>query len=131
MLVYLDNARSIGPTSQAGKNRGRGLNENLAREILELHTLGVRTVYTQDDVTSFAKVITGWTVIPAGQGPARGGGVKFNPRRHEPGTQTVAPQGYWGAGPDPGPRVPARLAPHPAAPQPRAAKLGPRVHAAR
>ena len=65
MLIYLDNARSIGPNSQAGKNRGRGLNENLAREILELHTLGVRTVYTQDDVTSFAKVITGWTVDPA------------------------------------------------------------------
>src|SRR6266702_7940923 len=64
MLLYLDNARSIGPTSQAGKNRGRGLNENLAREILELHTLGVRTVYSQDDVTAFAAVITGWTVVP-------------------------------------------------------------------
>src|SRR5262245_48516904 len=63
MLLYLDNARSIGPSSQAGKNRGRGLNENLAREILELHTLGVRTVYTQDDVTSFAKVITGWSIV--------------------------------------------------------------------
>jgi uncharacterized protein (DUF1800 family) len=63
MLIYLDNARSIGPNSQAGLNRRRGLNENLAREILELHTLGVRSVYSQDDVTSFAKVITGWTVI--------------------------------------------------------------------
>src|SRR6266702_6518469 len=57
MLLYLDNARSIGPNSPAGNNRGRGLNENLAREILELHTLGVRTVYTQEDVTSFANVI--------------------------------------------------------------------------
>ena len=64
MLIYLDNARSIGPNSQAGRNRGRGLNENLAREILELHTLGVRSDYTQHDVTAFAKVITGWTVIP-------------------------------------------------------------------
>ena len=57
MLIYLDNARSIGPNSLAGMQISkRGLNENLAREILELHTLGVRTVYTQDDVTSFAKV---------------------------------------------------------------------------
>ena len=61
MLVYLDNAASIGPNSVAGINSNRGLNENLAREILELHTLGVRTGYTQADVTSFAKVITGWT----------------------------------------------------------------------
>ena len=64
MLLYLDNARSIGPNSFAGVNRGRGLNENLAREILELHTLGVRTVYTQDDVTKFANRITGWTIVP-------------------------------------------------------------------
>jgi uncharacterized protein (DUF1800 family) len=48
-------------------SRGRGLNENLAREILVLHTLGVRTVYTQDDVTGLAKIITGWTVVPARQ----------------------------------------------------------------
>jgi uncharacterized protein (DUF1800 family) len=54
MLIYLDNARSIGPDSIAGRDRGKGLNENLAREMLELHTLGVRTVYTQTDVTRFA-----------------------------------------------------------------------------
>jgi uncharacterized protein (DUF1800 family) len=59
MLIYLDNYVSIGPSSVAGINRTRGLNENLAREILELHTLGVRTIYTQDDVTNFAKVLTG------------------------------------------------------------------------
>src|SRR5438093_13002222 len=53
MLIYLDNARSIGPDSMAGLRQKRGLNENLAREILELHTLGVRSVYTQGDVTSF------------------------------------------------------------------------------
>ena len=47
----------------AGINRTRGLNENLAREILELHTLGVRTGYSQDDVIGFAKVLTGWTII--------------------------------------------------------------------
>ena len=62
MLLYLDNARSIGPNSPAGQRGGKGLNENLAREILELHTLGVRTVYSQADVTRFADVITGWTV---------------------------------------------------------------------
>jgi uncharacterized protein (DUF1800 family) len=87
MLIYLDNARSIGPNSQAGISRGKGLNENLAREILELHTLGVRTVYTQDDVTGFAKIITGWTVVPARQEHA--GEFVFNPRMHEPGTQTL------------------------------------------
>ena len=64
MLIYLDNARSIGPDSPAGQRGGKGLNENLAREILELHTLGVRTVYSQADVTRFAEVITGWTVVP-------------------------------------------------------------------
>ena len=62
---------SIGPNSDEGIVRNRGLNENLAREILELHTLGVRTVYTQADVTNFAKVITGWTMLPtAGQSRA-------------------------------------------------------------
>ena len=113
MLIYLDNARSIGPNSQAGRNRGRGLNENLAREILELHTLGVRTVYTQDDVTSFAKVITGWSVIPMRQDPARGGEFTFNPRMHEPGTQTVVGKAYADAGFDQGRRVLADLARHP------------------
>src|SRR5262249_11192157 len=114
MLLYLDNARSIGPSSQAGKNRGRGLNENLAREILELHTLGVRTVYTQDDVTSFAKIITGWSVVPPAQDPAHGGEFTFNPRMHEPGTQTVISQAYADAGFDQGRRVLADLARHPA-----------------
>ena len=61
MLFYLDNTVSIGPNSVAGINRTRGLNENLAREILELHTLGVRSVYTQEDVVRFANVLTGWS----------------------------------------------------------------------
>ena len=85
MLLYLDNARSIGPNSFAGMRRGKGLNENLAREIMELHTLGVRTGYTQTDVTNFAKVITGWTIVPPRQDPERGGEFIFNPRMHEPG----------------------------------------------
>lgn len=69
MILYLDNQRSIGPNSTLGKRANRfrrdqsfGLNENLAREILELHTLGVEGGYSQDDVTTFAKVITGWSI---------------------------------------------------------------------
>jgi uncharacterized protein (DUF1800 family) len=68
MILYLDNQASMGPSSQAAtlvrRNRGRelGLNENLAREILELHTLGVDGGYTQADVTEFAKVLTGWSI---------------------------------------------------------------------
>src|SRR5207237_9716876 len=89
MLMYLDNAGSIGPNSPAGRNRGRGLNENLAREILELHTLGVRTVYTQDDVTRFANVITGWTIIRPQQDLGRAGEFTFNERMHQPGAQTI------------------------------------------
>jgi uncharacterized protein (DUF1800 family) len=114
MLIYLDNARSIGPNSVAGINRGRGLNENLAREILELHTLGVRTVYTQNDVTRFANVITGWTVIPPRQDPARGGEFIFNPRMHEPGAQMVVNKTYSDGGIDQGRAVLADLARHPA-----------------
>ena len=72
----------------------RGLNENLAREILELHTLGVRSVYTQDDVTSFAKVLTGWTIIPPAGNPEHGSEFVFNPRMHEPGPQTVIGKVY-------------------------------------
>jgi uncharacterized protein (DUF1800 family) len=58
------NLRSVGPHSTAGINQHAGLDENLGRETLELHTLGMRIVYTQDDVTGFAKVITGWTLTP-------------------------------------------------------------------
>jgi uncharacterized protein (DUF1800 family) len=110
MLTYLDNAESIGPNSVAGINRDRGLNENLAREILELHTLGVRTVYTQDDVTNFAKVITGWSVIPAGPDPERGYEFVFIRRMHEPGRQTVIGKSYEDTGVAQGRAVLADLA---------------------
>ena len=75
MLAYLDQAQSIGPQLASGQlaamrgGRQRGLNENLAREIMELHTLGVRTGYTQADVTEFARALTGWTVGGIGRGP--------------------------------------------------------------
>jgi uncharacterized protein (DUF1800 family) len=114
MLLYLDNAQSIGPTSVAGINRDRGLNENLAREILELHTLGVRTVYTQEDVTNFAKVITGWTILPTVDNPDHGGEFVFNRRLHEPGPQTVVGTAYPDTGVEQGRSVLADLARHPA-----------------
>jgi uncharacterized protein (DUF1800 family) len=121
MLIYLDNARSIGPDSIAGRNRGKGLNENLAREILELHTLGVRTVYTQDDVTRFAAVITGWSVVPPRE--PRGGEFVFNPRMHEPGAQTILGRTFPDGEIDQGRAVLAMLARHPATARHIAAKL--------
>ena len=123
MLIYLDNARSIGPNSLAGMRQKRGLNENLAREILELHTLGVRTVYKQEDVTSFAKVITGWTVAPLRQDPARAGEFAFNPRMHEPGAQIVIGKSYPEDGVQQGRAVLAMLARHPATAKHVATKL--------
>ena len=123
MLIYLDNARSIGPNSLAGMRQKRGLNENLAREILELHTLGVRTVYKQEDVTSFAKVITGWTVAPLRQDPARAGEFAFNPRMHEPGAQIVIGKSYPEDGVQQGRGVLAMLARHPATAKHVATKL--------
>ncbi|HEX7285551.1 MAG TPA: DUF1800 domain-containing protein, partial [Candidatus Angelobacter sp.] len=115
MLFYLDNWQSVGPESglavygpqarrpvrarrgpfapmprprpqqQAGKNRPSGLNENYAREIMELHTLGVDGGYKQEDVTELAKVLTGWSI----EQPQRGGGFVFNARAHEPGAKYV------------------------------------------
>ncbi len=123
MLIYLDNARSIGPDSIAGLRQKRGLNENLAREILELHTLGVRTVYTQEDVTRLAHVITGWTFVPFRQDPVRGGEFEFNPRMHQPGAQTVIGRSYPDAGLQQGRAVLAALARHPATANHVAAKL--------
>jgi uncharacterized protein (DUF1800 family) len=99
MLLYLDNSSSMGPDSPAAEkakmaaarkpNAKRvapeGLNENYARELMELHTLGVNGGYTQADVTQVARVLTGWTV----DRPQRGGGFKFDESRHEPGTKKV------------------------------------------
>jgi uncharacterized protein (DUF1800 family) len=122
MLYYLDNVRSMGANSVAGINRDKGLNENLAREILELHTLGVRSGYSQADVTSFANVLTGWTSTDATD-PAHGGEFLFNKRLHEPGEQTVLGKVYAEAGVDQGRAVLAGLARHPATAQHIAQKL--------
>ena len=123
MLLYLDNSQSIGPNSVAGINRSRGLNENLAREILELHTLGVRTVYTQADVTNFAKVLTGWTIIPTVSNPDHGGEFIFNKRMHEPGPQTIIGNTYPDAAVEQGRAVLRDLARYPATANHVAVKL--------
>jgi uncharacterized protein (DUF1800 family) len=123
MLLYLDNAQSMGPDSVAGINRDKGLNENFAREVLELHTLGVRTVYTQDDVTNFAKVLTGWTIIPTVTNPDHGGEFVFIKRMHEPGSETIIGKEYDEAGTEQGRAVLADLARHPATAKHVATKL--------
>ncbi|KRR29267.1 DUF1800 domain-containing protein [Bradyrhizobium retamae] len=113
MLFFLDNQQSLGPHSRAGKNRNRGLNENLAREILELHTLGVGGGYSQDDVTSLANVITGWTYAGRlGQLGAPGTFV-FNANAHQPGAQRVMGKVYHAEGVAQGEAVLADIARHP------------------
>ncbi len=100
MLVYLDQIRSIGPNApvakqSVGRRPGRelGLNENLAREILELHTLGPDGGYRQEDVTEFAKALTGWTISGARNNRQSGdgeiGSVTFVTAMHEPGARTI------------------------------------------
>ncbi|MEM7283347.1 MAG: DUF1800 domain-containing protein [Pseudomonadota bacterium] len=97
MLLYLDNAQSIGPQSRFGRSGKRGRNEKQAREVLELQTMGVRSGYTQEDVTNFAKVLTGWTV-PIGRVGQRlglkGRPFAFVERMHEPGNHEVMGKRY-------------------------------------
>jgi len=88
MLLYLDQAVSMGPNSRAGLRTGRGLNENLAREILELHTLGVDGGYTQGDVTEFARILTGWA-IARDNAEGAPGRFLYRPNLHEPGAKTL------------------------------------------
>ncbi|MBZ9708752.1 DUF1800 family protein [Mesorhizobium sp. ESP7-2] len=98
MLFYLDNQHSIGPNSRAGKNRQRGLNENLAREILELHTLGVGSGYSQADVTSFARILTGWTMAGREGRLGEPGSFVFNANAHEPGDAMLLGKTYPAGG---------------------------------
>ena len=90
MLIYLDNATSFGPDSPVGQQTHRGLNENLARECLELHTVSPLAGYAQADVTSFAKILTGWSVDLKADPP----GFRYRRLAHEPGTQTVLQQQF-------------------------------------
>ena len=120
MMIYLDNWLSIGPDSRANgvnpqnpnsKKGNKGLNENYGREVMELHTVGVNGGYTQADVTSLASMLTGWGV----DDPGHGGGFKFDPNRHEPGTKswfgyTIDDQGNVLSGPPLAPPMAAAIA---------------------
>ena len=127
MLLYLDQAQSMGPNSTAGKRRDKGLNENLAREILELQTLGAQGGYTQADVTEFAKALTGWSLaggrtklIVPGADP---GDFIFVDRFHEPGARTVMGKRYSADGASQGEAILRDLANHPSTAQRIATKL--------
>jgi uncharacterized protein (DUF1800 family) len=113
MLFFLDNQQSLGPDSRAGVNRNRGLNENLAREIMELHTLGVGGGYSQDDVTSLARVITGWTYAGRQGQLGTPGTFVFNANAHQPGAQRVMGKIYEANGVAQGEAVLADIARHP------------------
>jgi uncharacterized protein (DUF1800 family) len=92
MGLYLDNAVSIGPNSRAGQRRDRGLNENLGRELLELHTLGVDGGYTEEDVRALARILTGWSI-----GRLRDpdpGHFHFYEPVHEPGPKLLLGRTY-------------------------------------
>jgi uncharacterized protein (DUF1800 family) len=113
MLFFLDNQQSLGPDSRAGKNRKRGLNENLAREMLELHTLGVGGGYSQEDVTALANIITGWTYAGRQGQLGAPGSFVFNANAHQPGAQRVMGKIYDAPGVAQGEAVLADIACHP------------------
>jgi uncharacterized protein (DUF1800 family) len=112
MLLYLDNAVSIGPDSVVGRRRDKGLNENLGRELLELHTLGVDGGYTQQDVEALARILTGWSVARLNE--PNPGFFRFRPAVHEPGSKVLLGRSFADAGYDEGAAALAMLAAHPA-----------------
>jgi uncharacterized protein (DUF1800 family) len=119
---YLDNAQSIGPNSPAGLRRERGLNENLARELLELHTLGVQGGYGQGDVEQLARMLTGWSVArEAGEGDATG--FLYRPAIHEPGSKSLLGRTFVEAGEDEVAAALDMLAAHPSTAKHIATKL--------
>jgi uncharacterized protein (DUF1800 family) len=138
MIAFLDNQYSVGKDSDLAQLAARragarpekpkrefGINENLAREILELHTLGVNGGYTQNDVTAFAQIITGWS-IGGGKGRLAGGNpgrFYFRGNLHEPGAKTFMGKTYAESGQRQGEAVLADLARHPATARFIAAKL--------
>jgi uncharacterized protein (DUF1800 family) len=112
MLVYLNNATSVGPDSKAGQKREAGLNENHARELMELHTLGVDGGCTQADVTSLARILTGWSV---GRNKSEDfGKFMFRAQAHEPGAQSLLGQDFGEKGIRQGEAALRLLAYHPA-----------------
>lgn len=121
MLLYLDQAQSIGPMSRAGRRRGRGLNENLAREILELHTLGVDGGYGQTDVRALAEMLTGWTM----GNPRNGiiGEFLYVEAIHEPGAKDFLGRNYAQGGEREAREALTHLARHPSTARRIATKL--------
>lgn len=115
MLYYLDNFQSVSPDArlrrrmQRAQRAPRGLNENYARELMELHTLGVNGGYTQKDVTEVARCFTGWTIDLR----APGGGFRFAPQLHDAKAKTVLGKKIDAGGMEDGLRVLALLAKHP------------------
>ncbi|MEL6366012.1 MAG: DUF1800 domain-containing protein [Pseudomonadota bacterium] len=122
MLFYLDNAQSVGPNSPIGARVGRGLNENLAREALELHTVGVDGGYTQEDVEEFARALTGWSVGSRRLG-GRPGTFVYQDRIHEPGRRRVLGRVYRDRGERQAEEILKDLAEHPATARRIARKL--------
>ena len=130
MLMYLDNWLSIGPNSEAAarvegikarnpngvgaKKLPEGINENYARELMELHTLGVNGGYTQKDVVEVAKCLTGWTIDRPGRPGGGAGEFHYQPARHEPGTKIVLGQTIAAGGENEGLQVLHLLATSPA-----------------
>ncbi|MFC6644388.1 DUF1800 domain-containing protein [Granulicella cerasi] len=118
MLEYLDQYESVGPHSDSSRvdrirnNRAQGLNENYAREVMELHTIGVNGGYTQKDVTELAKVLTGWTID---RGFLRGDPTRpvFDESKHEPGKKVVLGETVQDGGVQEGVQVLKRLAASP------------------
>jgi uncharacterized protein (DUF1800 family) len=112
MLHYLDQAQSVAEGTRSPQGGTRGLNENYAREVMELHTLGVSGGYAQGDVRELARVLTGWTV-----GPNTSDGFRFAPRLHDAGSKTVLghryPDGLFGRGEAEGEQALRMLARHP------------------
>ncbi|WP_117233038.1 DUF1800 domain-containing protein [Vibrio maerlii] len=119
MLMYLDNVSSIGPDTVVGKRRSKGLNENLAREILELHSLGVTGGYDQQDVQELAKGITGWSV----RMKPNQVGYFYHDKSHQPGSITVLGKRYNQAGEQQGRAILEELARHPSTARHLAGKL--------
>ncbi|MEO1028610.1 MAG: DUF1800 domain-containing protein [Pseudomonadota bacterium] len=114
MIIYLDNRRSIGPNSARGRRGNGGLNENLAREVMELHTVSPDAGYTQQDVEEFAKALTGWTIGLERHGPDQHGKTIFINRLHEPGTRRVLGTDYPQRGADQASAILTDLCAHPA-----------------
>jgi len=117
MLVYLDNARNVAPvpggTTDNPRRKLTGINENFAREVMELHTLGVDGGYTQADVTALAYILTGWTVGGDREtGEPIKGGFHFAVARHDPSPQTLLGRRFSG-GEEEGQAALLMLAHHP------------------